>query len=226
MQAYPPPRTLEELNSRLAAIAGLRIGDLAAPFGIEVPENLRQKKGFIGQLLEMVLGADGGNYMRPDFSELGVELKTIPVSTSGKPLESTYVSVVPMTNRSLQDWSQSIVHAKLSHVLWLPVEATRDIKVADRRVGAGFLWQPNQQLANELAADYTELMTQVVCGEVESITADLGQWLHIRPKAANSSVLTDAVGPEGQMIKTLPRGFYLRAQLTRQILAGQFSNVF
>lgn len=224
MQANTPPESLEELEARLSTIAGLRIGDLAAPFGIEVPENLRQKKGFIGQLLEMVLGADGGNHMRPDFSEFGVELKTVPVNSIGKPLESTYVSVVPMTNRSLQDWTQSIVHAKLNHVLWLPIEASREIKVADRRVGAGFLWRPNQQLANELAADYTELMTQVVCGEVESITADQGQWLHIRPKAANSSALTDAVGPEGQMIKTLPRGFYLRTQLTRQILAGQFSS--
>ena len=114
MQPNPRPKTIAELESRLADIAGLRIGELASPLGIEVPENLRQKKGFVGQLLEVVLGADGGNHMQPDFSELGVELKTIPVNRAGAPLESTYVSVVPLTNRSLRAWPESIVHAKLN----------------------------------------------------------------------------------------------------------------
>ena len=224
MQPNPRPKTIAELESRLADIAGLRIGELASPLGIEVPENLRQKKGFVGQLLEVVLGADGGNHMQPDFSELGVELKTIPVNRAGAPLESTYVSVVPLTNRSLRAWPESIVHAKLKHVLWLPVEAERNIKVADRRIGSGFLWRPDQQTEHELASDYTELMTKIVCGEVDSITADQGQWLHVRPKAANASALTEAIGPECQIIKTLPRGFYLRSRFTRNILGQQFAS--
>ena len=216
------PQNESELEQRLAAIAGLRIKDIAAPLEIPVPENLQQKKGFVGQLLELTLGADGGNLAQPDFSKLGIELKTIPVDGTGKPLESTYISVVPMLNRQLQSWEQSIVRAKLTKVLWLPIEASRDIPVSERRLGAGFIWQPDETLSLELRADYEELMTRVICGEVETITADMGQWLQIRPKAANRSALTDAIGPEGNRIKTLPRGFYLRASLTRQILAQQF----
>ena len=217
------PQSIAELEQRLRSIAGLKLGDLAKPLGITVPENLLQKKGFVGQLVELVLGADGGNLAQPDFSELGVELKTVPVDQSGKPQESTYISVVPLMDRTLQDWEHSVVKAKLSKVLWLPVEASREISLHERRLGSGFIWQPDEQLMSELKADYQELVTKIICGEVESITSDLGQWIQIRPKAANSKVLTDAIGPEGQVIKTLPRGFYLRPSLTRKILARQFT---
>ncbi len=218
------PQSSTELEQRLAAIAGLRIVDLADPLDIVVPNDLRQQKGFIGQLLEMTLGADGGNLAQPDFSALGIELKTIPVNDKGLPTESTYISVVPLLNRSIQAWETSVVRAKLSTVVWLPIESDRSIPVAQRRIGAGFVWQPDERLLDELKADYEELMNQVVCGDVESITADQGQWLQIRPKAANSQALTEAIGPDGCRIKTLPRGFYLRTALTRQILAEQFGS--
>ena len=60
------------------------------------------------------------------------------------------------------------------------------------------------------------------CGNVEAITARHGNALHIRPKAANGSVLTDALDEEGNRIKTRPRGFYLRKTFTQDILAREF----
>ena len=67
-----------------------------------------------------------------------------------------------------------------------------------------------------------ELVEQIATGQVESITSRQGEALHIRPKAANGKVLTDALGPEGQRIKTRPRGFYLRKTFTHQILRNAF----
>jgi DNA mismatch repair protein MutH len=103
----------------------------------------------------------------------------------------------------------------------MPIESARHIPLGERRIGSGVLWQPTGQLLAELQQDYEEHMERIILGEVDSIHAEQGKWLQIRPKAANSKALTDAIGPEGKRIKTLPRGFYLRPALTRQILAGQ-----
>lgn len=66
-------------------------------------------------------------------------------------------------------------------------------------------------------------MDLIVLGKVESITAKHGEVLQLRPKAANSQALTEAYGENGQPIKTLPRGFYLKTQFTHSILTSFFS---
>jgi len=74
-----------------------------------------------------------------------------------------------------------------------------------------------------LKKDFEDVLYQVSMGRIEQIDARLGDILQVRPKAANSKALTDAIGPEGTTIKTLPRGFYLRPQFTKQCLLSQFS---
>ena len=56
-------------------------------------------------------------------------------------------------------------------------------------------------------------MDLIVLGHVERITARHGEVLQLRPKAANSKALTEAIGEQGQPIATLPRGFYLKRVL-------------
>lgn len=46
--------------------------------------------------------------------------------------------------------------------------------------------------------------------------------MQIRPKAADGSALTEAIGPEGTIIEVRPRGFYLKKDFTRQILQRMF----
>ena len=55
--------------------------------------------------------------------------------------------------------------------------------------------------------DWEELMDLIVLGEVERITARHGEVLQLRPKAANSKALTEAIGARGETILTLPMGF-------------------
>lgn len=55
-------------------------------------------------LLELYLGAMAGSKPEQDFPELGIELKTIPVDAAGKPLETTFVCVAPLTGNSGVTW--------------------------------------------------------------------------------------------------------------------------
>jgi DNA mismatch repair protein MutH len=158
-----------------------------------------------------------------DFPDLGIELKTIPVDPQGRPLETTFVCVAPLIGVSGQRWEESNVRNKLSRVLWIPVEGSRDIPVGDRRVGMPLLWSPNEEEEGLLRQDWEELMDMIVLGEVEQISARHGQVLQLRPKAANSKALTRAIGRNGQPIMTLPRGFYLKIEFTHQLLQRHFA---
>ncbi|MEH0666957.1 DNA mismatch repair endonuclease MutH [Vibrio scophthalmi] len=218
----PAPHSEQELFERASQIAGLTFAELAQEAQMTVPANLQRDKGWVGQLLEWHLGATAGSKPQQDFEHLGIELKTIPISYSGKPLETTFVCVAPLTGVHGLTWENSHVRNKLSRVLWVPVEGEREIPLAERRVGSPLLWSPSVEEERQLQADWEELMEMIVLGQVSHITAKHGEVLQIRPKAANSRVSTDAYGATGKRIKTLPRGFYLRTQFTANILARHF----
>lgn len=216
------PATLAELLSRSNALAGLTLGQLAAQIQLPVPQNLQKDKGWVGQLLEQILGASAGSKAEPDFPHLGVELKTLPIDQQGKPLESTYVCVAPLTGVAGQQWHESWVCQKLQRVLWVPILAERSIPLAERMVGTAFLWQPSPEQQRALQQDWEELMEQITLGGIATIRGAQGKILQLRPKAANSKALTAAVGAKGEPIRTLPRGFYLKAGFTAALLHQQF----
>lgn len=223
MNKPTPPTQVNQLMERVNHIAGMTLGEIASDFAFKTPENLLREKGWTGQLIEYALGASAASRPEPDFPNLGIELKTLPISYSGKPLETTYVSVTPLKGLHGLTWQNSVVKKKLNHVLWLPILAERDIAPTDRVIGNGFLWQPNTQQAKQLQQDWEELTEMIALGQVEKVNGHFGQVLQIRPKAANSQALTQAIGPEGKEIMTLPRGYYLKTHFTQQILAQQFA---
>ena len=222
---FSPPESEQELLSRVTALAGKNLSQLGGEIHWPVPENLKHDKGWIGQLIEVHLGASAGNLSAPDFQHLGIELKTIPLKQNKKAKETTFVCATPLINHMGLLWQDSCVYHKLSRVLWLPVEADPDIAIAERKVGTGFIWSPSAEQMQVLQQDWEEFMELISMGQVETITAHLGEYLQIRPKAANGSVLTTGIGSKGQKKQTLPRGFYLRTLFTNQILQEQFNDM-
>ncbi|WP_413400652.1 DNA mismatch repair endonuclease MutH [Pseudoalteromonas sp. KJ71-7] len=216
------PHSINQLMQRVDTIAGLTLGQLAQQYHFKTPDDLLREKGWTGQLIEYVLGATAGSKPLPDFEDLGIELKTLPISYKGKPLETTFVSVTPLINVTGMTWHSSNVRKKLNHVLWLPILGERDIAPFDRTIGSGFLWQPSAAQDAQLQRDWEEQMELIALGRVDEISGHLGDVMQIRPKAANSHIVTDAIGPNGKIIKTLPRGFYLKTSFTGEILKQQF----
>jgi DNA mismatch repair protein MutH len=213
------PLTLSSLLDRAQQLAGRTVGDVATLQQWPLPENLLHAKGWIGQLIENFLGAQAGSLPMPDFPELGVELKTIPVDRQGKPRESTYVCVVPLTAEPGLEWETSLVWRKLQTVLWIPILSEPSLALSDRPFGTAILWKPSAEDISILRNDWEEFMTLISMGHVEEITARQGDYLQIRPKAANNKALTAGVNSEGESMATLPRGFYLRPTFTQKIVA-------
>ena len=212
------PQTLEQLLSQAQSIAGLTFGELADELHIPVPPNLKRDKGWVGMLLERALGATAGSKAEQDFSHLGVELKTLPINAEGYPLETTFVSLAPLVQNSGVKWENSHVRHKLSCVLWMPIEGSRHIPLRERHIGAPILWKPTAEQERQLKQDWEELMDLIVLGKLDQITARIGEVMQLRPKGANSKAITKGIGKNGEVIDTLPLGFYLRKEFTAQIL--------
>lgn len=212
------PQTLEQLLSQAQSIAGLTFGELADELHIPVPIDLKRDKGWVGMLLETALGATAGSKAEQDFSHLGVELKTLPINAEGYPLETTFVSLAPLVQNSGVKWENSHVRHKLSCVLWMPIEGSRHIPLRERHIGAPILWKPTAEQERQLKQDWEELMDLIVLGKLDQITARIGEVMQLRPKGANSRAVTKGIGKNGEIIDTLPLGFYLRKEFTAQIL--------
>jgi DNA mismatch repair protein MutH len=218
-----PPNTEQELLQRARAFAGLRLQDAALRAGVAVPPDLRRNKGWIGELLEALLGASSASLPQPDFPHLGVELKTLPVDGRGRPRESTYVCMVPLDNALGETWEHSWVRRKLARVLWVPVQADAATPLGERRIGSALLWSPDAHEEAQLRRDYEDLMEFVHTGTLDRLSARFGEVMQIRPKAPHGRARRRALGADGTRVLANPRGFYLRASFTAAILARHYA---
>lgn len=216
-----PPGSEKELLDRAFALAGKTLNDLCTQWNQTLPDSLLHAKGWIGQLLEKALGAQAGGLDLPDFIDLGIELKTLPVTLQGQPCESTFVCSVTLPNQE-QDFHASRVWRKLARVLWIPVLTLPDRSLAMRRIGTPFLWSPSKTITAILQQDWEEMMELMTLGHFDELTADKGQYLQVRPKAANAKTLIKVVSHSGEIVSTVPKGFYLRTEFTKAIIRDHY----
>lgn len=215
-----------QLLRRAHQVAGLTVADLASRLGQRTPANLLSNKGWMGQLLERWLNAQSASKAQPDFPELGIELKTLPVSLKGRPLESTYVCMAPLLELAQVSFDNSVVAAKLRKVLFVPIIGARNWPPGQRQIGQAFYWQPSASQWARVRRDFEELTELIATGHIDRIDGRLGQVLQIRPKGPNGQALTASHNASGEKILTLPRGFYLRASFTQEILTrAMFSSL-
>jgi DNA mismatch repair protein MutH len=217
----PPPNSVAELLSRSRQLAGKSLSELTLSYKISLPTSLTQAKGFIGQLIEWHLGASANNLPQPDFPNLGIELKTLPLSADGLPRESTYVCTAPLQSER-EGWETSRVRKKLARVLWIPIEADNTIPLMDRRVGNPLLWELDPKTELILKQDWEELSLMIQLGQIEKLSAKIGTYLQIRPKAAHSRIVAPIINEHSDAVLANPKGFYLRTIFTKQILQGYF----
>lgn len=212
-----PPTDEDALLFRATSLAGRTLGEVAGALQAPVPADLKRNKGWIGTLLEAALGATASNRPVPDFEELGIELKTLPLDDAGRVKETTFVCSAAMDGSMASTWEDSRVCHKLARVLWVPIVGGGP--PGERLIGQAVLWSPDEEEEQLLRADWTELSGLLALGQHWELDASRGTVLQIRPKAAHGGSLTWTLGPEGDWVQEGPRGFYLRTSFTRELLA-------
>lgn len=223
MQFNSPPNNEQELLLRCQKIAGKTLAELGSTYNQTAPKSLTHSKGWIGQLIENHLGAYASNLPIPDFANLGIELKTIPINAKGEPQESTYICTAPLSMQARQEtWINSRVWQKMKRMLLVPVEACPRIPVQNRRIGSAILWTPDHATEKQLKEDWEELMEMLLLGKIGKLSGHFGTYLQIRPKAMHSRILQITQDEQGEAILAGPKGFYMRSMLTKKILAEHY----
>ena len=214
-----PPSSEQVLADRARSLAGRDLAWVASRCGWPVPDSLRRDKGWVGHLLEHVLGATASSRAEPDFPHLGVELKTLPVRPDGRPRQSTYVCTAPLDGTMARSWEDAWVRGKLSRVLWVPILFEDGAAVGERRIGTPYLWSPSEQEEAQLRADWESLRELIATGELWHLDARHGQALQLRPKGARASERQWILDQHGELVRDTRRGFYLRPSFTGAVLA-------
>jgi DNA mismatch repair protein MutH len=212
-----PPPSEAALIARANALVGYTFEDIALALGLHVEADNLRTKGKFGDLIERALGGDGASTATHDFPELQIELKTVPLTPRSTPQESTYVCTVQLHNAEEVPWELSWPARKLRKVLWVATSGS-EIPWQQRRVLQAVLWSPTVEQTAQLRADYETAMGLVLAGRIAELTAHHGIFMQVRPKAANSRVLTEVYDDEHGVTKTVPKGFYLRPVFTGSIL--------
>jgi DNA mismatch repair protein MutH len=207
-----------ELLRAARQLAGRTIAELVRGLDCELPAEPVRNKGFVGRIVERALGLRASPLSAADFETLGVELKTLPVSQSLRPRESTFVCYVALSSLVETPWEASRVAYKLARVLFVPIESEPHLTLAERRVGSAFFWSPSRRESALLQADYAEIAGRAASGQLETLDARVGRVLQLRPKAAHGAVRVRASDGEGVPCMAQPRGFYLRAGFTGEVL--------
>ena len=104
-------------------------------------------------------------------------------------------------------------------MLWFPIEASTEIPFIHRRLGRAFLWSPTPAQQAILERDWLLLTTLLATGQIADVDARMGEYLQVRPKAANAQALCASFDEQGDRVQTLPRGFYLRSRFTAELFA-------
>jgi len=213
---------LEALLAHARALVGVELGELADQLGIPAPPlGAVRTKGWAGQVIERELGVETGGAHGPDFLELAVELKTVPVDEGLVPLESTAVCQIDPIAIAGESWSTSYARRKLAQVLFVALSSERGRAVTERRVSAVRFWSPSRVEDEWLQADF-ELFVRGYfrLGRAAAITGHLGRVLQVRPKGKNAADLRDSYDEEGRPTRVGKMGFYLRPAFVAAILAA------
>jgi DNA mismatch repair protein MutH len=218
--ALVTPSTAGDLLTRATALHGMTVAELAERLAVARPGRGAKHKGKVGTLVETALGASAGSSARPDFPHLGIELKTVPVDAAGHPYESTFVCSVSLQDADRAEWESSVARAKLHRVLWVPIIGRADIDAELRTFGRPILWSPSAEQESQLRFDFEDIMGRIGAGGIEALSAHIGEYLQLRPKAASGRERTFCTGRDGEWVATVPRGFYLRARFTASLLSA------
>ncbi|CAB1274478.1 DNA mismatch repair endonuclease MutH [Candidatus Nitrosacidococcus tergens] len=210
----------QEVLAKAQKFAGLTLDEVAARLNWAVPKNLYHARGWVGNLLETALGAKASTRPIPDFPQLGIEIKTLPLKQNSQPKESTFVCTLPLGDLNTL-WEQSRVYYKLNRVLWIPVEAENYIPISKRRIGMPLLWSPTLKQQEILKSDWEELIEMASLGKLSEITSHQGVYLQIRP-TANNRASYKKMSEDGNYISACYKGFYLRCIFTRAILSSYY----
>jgi len=216
-------KTVQELLYRCDQISGVPFSDLERFSAKPWIGTSTQNKGWGGKLVERLVGGDAGGRPAADITNLGVEIKSIPIGADARVLMPTKIAHINYQSLIDQEWWESSAFHKLRAILFVPIVKFDTKTYREWFIRGPFLWLPSEACLKQFKSDYDAVRNLVVEGrfdEIHSAEPPVGQgvFLHPKPDARNASVDNRPIVIAGGVYRPKPKAWMLRASFTRQIV--------
>jgi DNA mismatch repair protein MutH len=164
-------KTFKQLLDRLVDVQGVPFEELAKAHGIEWHEEPVRNKGLTGRIVETALGKEPDSRAEVDLTDLGVEVKSIPIKEELVPREHTKVTTLNFADVAAQRWENSTVFHKLRNILFVPI-VKYDLERPDQwYIRSPFIWMPSIEAQRELNADYDAVRALIKAHRPDELTS-------------------------------------------------------
>lgn len=178
---------------------------------LEIKEVHRANKGWLGIILELVLGKTPDNKQLPDLDD-GTEIKKVSIVKGVKGYRVKETLQVTMINPNLPlepEFTKSHLYTKTRKILLIPTLYAGKGNHEKEILLPPVLWQPDENFDGRLKKDY-ELVAGIVLDPskgFKSLSGKLGDVVQPRTKGAKNS---------------FTRAFYLRTQSVKEMLGDNY----
>lgn len=177
----------------------------------EIRDVHRANKGWLGIILEIVLGKTPDNKQLPDLED-GTEIKKVSIARGKRGYrvkETLQATMINPTSVLEPDFTKSHLYQKTRKILLIPTLYAGKGNHEKEILLPPVLWFPDEDFDRRLKDDY-EL--------VASIVADPSKGFH-----SLSGKLGDVVQPRTKGVKnSFTRAFYLRTQSVKEMLGENY----
>ena len=215
--SYNAPKTESELISRSDLLTGNKLIEIYKFFGMFFQKKHKSSDGYLGKIMEMYLGASAGNLPIPDFPDLGIELKILPLNRSMLPKKNIKIcstSFFPFKKNTL--WEKSILRSKLKKILWIPFQSDTSIPFNKRKIYQPFIFKL-KKYEKVIKQDYENIMEFIFLGKVYKYSSSLGKYLILGNVSSNKK-LTSFFNLDGHLVKSNYIGFYLNKAFIKKMM--------
>lgn len=206
-----PERAFEEqVLARLAEIEGSALSHVAVRVGRPIGEAKSAGANLIRTFLGQPTRGRSG-----DFERFGVELKTVPTSPAGRPLEATSFPAFVHEELIFETWPESDLLGRLNRILFVPLVRSHGDDPRSAVVGRARFWSPTERELNGISVEWDDVRQLIEEGHASRLPpASATTYIHVRPKARDARDRDPAPGG-GDVIR---KAFWLNQAYVERIL--------
>ena len=151
-----------------------------------------------------------------EFERFGIEVKTVPVTTNGRVLESMSFPAFIHEELVFETWEDSDLLGRLNRILVMPVVRSERRAVGQMRLGRPFFWAPPPSDLVEIGREWKRFRGLIEGGHADRLpTASETRFIHVRPKARDATDRDLAPGA----FSVIKKAFWLNQSYLERILA-------
>ena len=162
----------QQLLTYAKKLEGLRFSEISALIGQLDEKHRKHTKGVAAKVIETeYFGIPTNSSEKPDFEDLGIELKVSPLRYLEKvdlytTKERNVIKMVDYNEiAEIEHWTDMKVSQKLQRVLYVLYVHDNNVNAWDWKVVKTFLWSPNSSQSAKIQSDYEIMREKVFAGK-------------------------------------------------------------